>query len=116
MDEYQSLFDSKNVSSEDKNKLSYIFKILSHLPNTSSAAITPSSELIHQLFTHLGSQHGTLLRLGLKMTSHNNLDFINVSRLINLLESSFGKQLSSNYFTRLQTLPFQIYLAGDYKG
>lgn len=116
-DEFPRLVASPDVSAEDKDKLSLIASLLHSLPPTSSVAVTSSRGLVDELFTHIGSKEGTLVRLGMKIATYkDSLKGLDVERLTALLEKAFGKTLHEGYFARLRTIPFRVYLAGDYKG
>ena len=116
MDEFPGLAASPEVTPEAKDKLSLISSILHSLPPTSSVAVTSAHGLVDELFTHIGSREGTLVRLGMRISIHQDFSRLDVGRLTVLLEKAFGKTLHEDYFTRLRTIPFRVYLTGDYRG
>jgi len=93
LDEYDELMKAPDISQESRTKLSVIYSILSKLPSTSSAALTSPDGLIDELFTHVGSKEGTLVRMGMKINIHQNFEKLDVQRLKELLENAFGKRL-----------------------
>lgn len=94
--DYSKLVGQPWLNGGMKLKLKQIADILSQLPATASVSITTPSHLARELFTHKGS--GTLLRRGESIMVHDSLETVKTSKLKKLLESSFQKKLSTNYF------------------
>ncbi|MGY3040585.1 acetylglutamate kinase [Rhodanobacter sp. TND4EL1] len=124
LDENGKLIDSINLSTEFDHlmaqpwinggmrlKIEQIADLLADLPLTSSVSITRPSELAKELFTHKGS--GTLVRRGEKVLRFDAWDEVDRERMRELIESSFGRTLVTDYFER--TKPFRIYVSENYR-
>jgi len=92
-------------------KIEQIADLLSSLPLTSSVSITQPSELAKELFTHKGS--GTLVRRGEKVLRYESWEGIDLARMRELIESSFGRKVVADYFER--TRPYRIYVSENYR-
>jgi acetylglutamate kinase len=119
-----NIIDSINLSSEYEHimaqpwlhsgmrlKIEQIKQLLDTLPQTSSVSITRPSELAKELFTHKGS--GTLVKRGEKVQTFTAWNQIDVQRLRELIESSFGRHLVEDYFTR--TKLHRAYISENYR-
>lgn len=93
---YHYLIKQPWVHSGMKLKLEKIKDILEALPNATSVSITKPELLAKELFTDKGS--GTLVNMGEKTLILNTWGLVDKVRLKELIESSFGKILSKNYF------------------
>ena len=124
LDDKGKLIDSINLSTEFEHlmaqpwlnggmrlKIEQIADLLADLPLTSSVSITRPSELAKELFTHKGS--GTLVRRGERVLQFDSWVGIDQARMRKLIESSFGRSLTPDYFER--TVPFRIYVSENYR-
>lgn len=73
--------------------------------------VTSPLNLLRELFTVKGA--GTLIRAGTKILETTGYEGIDLARLGALLESSFGRRLRSEFFTRG---PAEVYLEDRYLG
>jgi len=109
--EYEHLIAQPWINGGMRVKIEQIKDLLDTLPLTSSVSITKPAELAKELFTHKGS--GTLVRRGervLRVTSWGELD---LARIRELIESSFGRTLVADYFER--TRLFRAYVSENYR-
>ena len=124
LDANGQIIDSINLSSEYAHlmaqpwieggmrlKLEQIADLLADLPLTSSVSITRPAELAKELFTHKGS--GTLVRRGEKVLAFDSWEGVDLARLRELIESSFGRALLPDYFER--TRPRRVYVSENYR-
>lgn len=124
LDDKGQIIDSINLSTEFEHliqqpwinggmrvKIEQIADLLQSLPLTSSVSITRPSELAKELFTHKGS--GTLVRRGEKVFRFESWEGIDQARMRTLIESSFGRRVVDDYFTR--TTPYRIYVSENYR-
>jgi len=124
LDDKGQIIDSINLSTEFEHlmsqpwinggmrlKIEQIADLLNDLPLTSSVSITQPSELAKELFTHKGS--GTLVRRGEKVKRFESWEGIDLARMRELIESSFGRTLVPDYFER--TKPFRVYVSENYR-
>lgn len=124
LDDQGRIIDSINLSTEFEHlmsqpwinggmrvKIEQIADLLNDLPLTSSVSITQPSELAKELFTHKGS--GTLVRRGEKVKRFESWEGIDLARMRDLIESSFGRTLVADYFER--TKPFRVYVSENYR-
>ncbi|TCI10748.1 acetylglutamate kinase [Dyella soli] len=124
LDDQGRIIDSINLSTEFEHlmaqpwinggmrlKIEQIADLLADLPLTSSVSITKPSELAKELFTHKGS--GTLVRRGEKVQRFESWQGIDLKRMRELIESSFGRELVADYFER--TVPFRVYVSENYR-
>ncbi|WP_425601681.1 acetylglutamate kinase [Dyella subtropica] len=110
--EYEHLMAQPWINGGMRVKIEQIADLLSDLPLTSSVSITRPSELAKELFTHKGS--GTLVRRGEKVCRFEaSWDGIDLERMRELIESSFGRKLVPDYFER--TKPYRIYVSENYR-
>jgi acetylglutamate kinase len=96
-------------------KLEYDFpvlgkKLLEACPSTHLSVTSPIN-LLQEIFTVKGA--GTLLRKGSEIEHFQGLEEVDPSRLLNLLEASFGKKLKSQGF--LDNVA-HAYIEKDYRG
>ncbi|WP_158885583.1 acetylglutamate kinase [Rhodanobacter sp. L36] len=109
--EYEQLMQQPWLHSGMRVKIEQIADLLQNLPLTSSVSITRPSELAKELFTHKGS--GTLVRRGEKVERHDSWKGVDLARMRDLIESSFGRTLVDDYFER--TTSFRIYVSENYR-
>ena len=81
------------------------------LPPSSSLSITKPDEMAKELFTHRGS--GTLVRRGEKIHGYDSWDGVDLGRLRTLIESSFSRPLTDDYFDTTQ--PSRVYVSEHYR-
>jgi len=109
--DYDKLLKKSWVNGGMKLKLKQVADILSQLPSTASVSITKPSNLAKELFTHKGS--GTLLRKGESIMTHDSFETVKTKKIVNLLEASFNKKLTDNYFE--QTVINKAYITYCYR-
>jgi len=109
--EYEHLMQQPWINGGMRLKIDQIKQLLDRLPLTSSVSITRPSELAKELFTHKGS--GTLVRRGEKVHTYTSWAGVDRERLRALIESSFGRTLAPDYFTR--TRLHRIYVSENYR-
>lgn len=74
-------------------------------------SITSPLNLLKELFTVKGA--GTLVKRGSAVERHTSYATVDLPRLRQLLESSFGKELSESFF---ELPPLAVYLDASYRG
>jgi acetylglutamate kinase len=109
--EYEHLMAQPWIHSGMRVKIEQIKQLLDRLPLTSSVSITRPAELAKELFTHRGS--GTLVRRGEKVQKYHSWQELDLPRLRTLIESSFGRALSADYFER--TRLYRAYVSENYR-
>ncbi|KAM8813253.1 LOW QUALITY PROTEIN: N-acetylglutamate synthase, mitochondrial [Rhynchonycteris naso] len=100
------------VSTKERQQIRRIVDVLSRLPHYSSAAITSASALLTELFSNKGS--GTLFKNVERMLRVCSLDSLDKRRLVNLVNTSFGKKLRDDYLTSLRPRLHSIYVSEGY--
>jgi len=80
-------------------------------PNPLLISITSPLNLLKELFTVKGA--GTLVKRGSAVERHTSYASVDLPRLRQLLESSFGKELSDTFF---DLPPLAVYLEPSYRG
>ncbi|WP_250338250.1 acetylglutamate kinase [Luteibacter flocculans] len=109
--EYEQLLRQPWLHSGMRLKIEQIKDLLDDLPLTSSVSITRPAELAKELFTHKGS--GTLVRRGERVLRFESWDGVDLPRMQQLIESSFGRALVGNYFER--TRLYRLYVSENYR-
>ena len=109
--DYDHLITQPWLNGGMRVKIEQIKDLLDTLPLTSSVSITRPSELAKELFTHKGS--GTLIRRGERVLRFERWDQIDLARLRELIESSFGRTLVPDYFER--TTLKKAYISENYR-
>ena len=109
--EYDELMRQPWLNGGMKVKIEQIKDLLDALPLTSSVSITRPDELTKELFTHKGS--GTLVRKGERVLRFESWQGVDLARLRELVESSFGRRLKADYFER--TRPYRVYVSENYR-
>ena len=109
--DYERLASEPWINGGMRVKIEQIKSLLDTLPLSSSVSITRPSELAKELFTHKGS--GTLVRRGERVLRFDGWEGVDRDRLRGLVESSFGRALSPEYFDR--THPYRVYLSENYR-
>ena len=108
---YKYLIKQPWVHSGMKLKLEKIKDILEVMPTATSVSITKPQLLAKELFTDKGS--GTLVNMGEKAIESENWSGIEQDKLRTLIESSFNKKLSSNYFDDIEL--YKVYVTECYR-
>jgi GNAT superfamily N-acetyltransferase len=80
-------------------------------PNPLLISITSPLNLLKELFTVKGA--GTLIKRGSAVERHTSYATLDVPRLRQLLESSFGKELAPGFF---DLPPLSVYVDASYRG
>ncbi|WP_255494736.1 acetylglutamate kinase [Luteibacter sp. Sphag1AF] len=109
--EYDQLLAQPWLHSGMRLKIEQIKDLLDDLPLTSSVSITRPSELAKELFTHKGS--GTLVRRGERVLRFESWEGVDLTRMRELIESSFGRTLVEDYFSR--TKLYRLYVSENYR-
>lgn len=109
--EYEELMRQPWLHSGMRVKIEQIHDLLMQLPPSSSLSITRPDEMTKELFTHRGS--GTLVRRGERILTDTSWKKIDTRRLRSLIESSFARTLTADYFEK--TKPFRVYFSEHYR-
>lgn len=109
--EYDELMAQPWINGGMRVKIEQIKDLLDKLPLTSSVSITKPAELAKELFTHRGS--GTLVRRGERVLRFDSWQGVDLARMRELIESSFGRKLVADYFDK--TTPHRIYISENYR-
>ncbi|MEO8671658.1 MAG: acetylglutamate kinase [Tahibacter sp.] len=109
--EYDHLMAQPWINGGMRVKIEQVKDLLDSLPLTSSVSITRPAELAKELFTHKGS--GTLVRRGEKVLRHASWQSLDLDRLRELIESSFGRTLVADYFERTRLR--RAYVSENYR-
>ena len=109
--EYDELMAQPWINGGMRVKIEQIRDLLEKLPLTSSVSITRPAELAKELFTHKGS--GTLVRRGERVLRFDSWEGVDLARMRELIESSFGRGLTADYFEK--TIPHRIYISENYR-
>ncbi|MEY4581008.1 MAG: hypothetical protein RL701_5711 [Pseudomonadota bacterium] len=111
-DEFTDLMAETELSPEEKHLLTCSRRLVHALqPHELLVTLTSPLSLLHELFTIKGA--GTLLRRGARIVRHEGFADIDLLRLRQLLEDSFGKPMQLEALKR----PFaSIYLEENYRG
>lgn len=109
--EYDELMAQPWINGGMRVKIEQIKDLLDKLPLTSSVSITKPAELAKELFTHRGS--GTLVRRGERVLRFDSWEGVDLARMRQLIESSFGRALVPDYFDN--TTPYRIYISENYR-
>lgn len=109
--EYDELMAQPWINGGMRVKIEQIKDLLDKLPLTSSVSITKPAELAKELFTHKGS--GTLVRRGERVLRFDSWEGVDLERMRELIESSFGRTLVADYFKN--TTPYRIYISENYR-
>ena len=109
--EYDELMAQPWINGGMRVKIEQIKTLLDTLPLASSVSITKPAELAKELFTHKGS--GTLVRRGERVLRFDSWEGVDLQRMRTLIESSFGRTLTADYFER--TTLYRIYISENYR-
>ncbi|XP_038635041.1 N-acetylglutamate synthase, mitochondrial isoform X2 [Scyliorhinus canicula] len=100
------------ISQKEEEKTKVITDLLNHMPSESSAVITSANTILTELFSHKGA--GTLFKNAEPIRRYTSLDEIDTTRLISLINKSFGKDLHKDYILVLNPRLHSIYLSEGY--
>ncbi|XP_078385795.1 N-acetylglutamate synthase, mitochondrial isoform X2 [Cetorhinus maximus] len=100
------------ISQKEQEKAKVITDLLNHMPSESSAVITSADTILTELFSHRGA--GTLFKNAEPIRKYTSLDAIDTTRLISLINKSFGKDLCKDYISLLPPRLHSIYLSEGY--
>lgn len=109
--EYEHLMEQPWINGGMRVKIEQIKDLLDGLPLASSVSITRPADLAKELFTHKGS--GTLVRRGERVLRETSWDALDLPRMRQLIESSFGRTLASDYFDKTRLL--RAYVSENYR-
>ena len=109
--DYDYLVSQDWVHSGMQLKLEQISQLLKGLPDSASVSITSVENLARELFTHRGA--GTLIRVGEQIVEFEKFTPELKARASELLLSSFGRTLKSDYF---DSLPLYCVLSSESNG
>jgi len=93
------LIETGEVSGGMARKIVEISELLDALPVHASVSITKPAHLARELFTHQGG--GTLVRRGAAIEIVDRLAVLDLKKLKDLFESSFGRTLRDDYFEKM---------------
>ncbi|XP_051894843.1 N-acetylglutamate synthase, mitochondrial isoform X1 [Pristis pectinata] len=100
------------ISDKEEQKAKVIMDLLNHMPSESSAVITSANTILTELFSHRGA--GTLFKNAEPIRRYTDLDEIDTSRLISLINKSFGKDLYEDYISVIKPKLHSVYLSEGY--
>lgn len=131
-EEYHNLRSHyKKAHNTNNRDLEIAYNCLSYLPATASAVVLKASTVgavVGNLITDkplnnpslsncVNTTGATVMRYGLELKTYRSLKSVNIDKLFDLMESSFGKKLErKNFELRLLKHMDKIVLAGDYQG
>lgn len=94
--DYDALMQQPWLHSGMRLKLQQINEMLQRLPDDTSVSITSAAHLTRELFTYRGA--GTLVRKGEKINAFENPDATTLGKVRELVELSFKRKLSDDWF------------------
>ncbi|XP_038610204.1 N-acetylglutamate synthase, mitochondrial [Tachyglossus aculeatus] len=97
---------------KERQQTRVIVDLLSRLPAEASAVIVAAGALLTELFSNKGS--GTLFKNAERMLRVERLEDLDEKRLIELVNTSFGKRLKDDYPAALRPRLRSIYLSEGY--
>ncbi|XP_072927726.1 N-acetylglutamate synthase, mitochondrial isoform X2 [Hemitrygon akajei] len=106
------LLNTNWISDKEEQKAKVIMDLLNHMPSESSAVITSANTILTELFSHRGA--GTLFKNAEPIRRYTDLDEIDTSRLISLINKSFGKDLYEDYISVIKPKLHSVYLSEGY--
>jgi acetylglutamate kinase len=110
--EAAALCDDGRLTPADRGLLRDIRRLVPDMvPHRLLVSVASPLNLLHELFTVRGA--GTLLRKGARITRHDGYTGVDVGRLTELIDSSFGRTLHPAFFA---TPPHHTYIADVYRG
>jgi len=119
--DYQDLMEAEWVSQRRKIQLLQLKRIVEVVPCSTTVVVTSMDSVAHQLlYPRLASE--TIVKRRQDNVVHliEDLDQLDTDELRNLIEDSFGRPLSFDYFQHLRKSLYRIYLCigaeGEYNG
>ncbi|EGC32053.1 hypothetical protein DICPUDRAFT_57308 [Dictyostelium purpureum] len=121
--DYKTLVEADHTTNRRRVQLKQMKRIVSHLSSSTTVVVTSIENITHQLlFPRLAN--GTIIKksednkvLIYDSSSYHNID---MPKLRELIEDSFGKKLSLDYFDYLKDSLYKLYLCissdGGYNG
>ncbi|MEQ9318950.1 MAG: acetylglutamate kinase [Polyangiaceae bacterium] len=106
-----AIFDEPWLTKRARQRLERIAGLLEHLPATSSVSVTSPDHVARELFTHRGA--GTLVRRGERVIVHQRFEDVNQRRLRELVETCFGRALTTSYFADRRCR--RVYVSENYR-
>ncbi len=106
-----ALLGSPELSRKEALILEHARRICDEAPVPVTVAVTSPLNLLRELFTVKGA--GTLLRRGARIVRHDGWEGVDLPRLRELLDSSFGRAPADAFFERT---PGRVYLEEGYRG
>lgn len=97
--DYEALMQQPWLHSGMRLKLQQINEMLQKLPDNTSVSITSAANLTRELFTYRGA--GTLVRKGEVINVYTDPDAETLSKVLSLVENSFGRKLRDGWFESL---------------
>ncbi|KAF2074561.1 hypothetical protein CYY_004143 [Polysphondylium violaceum] len=121
--DYKALIQAEHTTDRRRVQLKQMKRIVDHLPSSTTVVVTSIESLTHQLlFPRLAN--GTVIKKREDNKVHiydaDNYKSIDIERLRELIQNSFGKLLSQDYFDYLKDSLYRLYLCensdGEYTG
>ncbi|MEB2312799.1 MAG: hypothetical protein OZ921_11595 [Sorangiineae bacterium] len=109
--DYAVMQDAKLLKRDEALLLERLRELLLDSAPRLLVSVTSPLNLLTELFTVRGA--GTLVKAGAPIGRYESYEEVDRARLRALLESSFGRRLSGQFFERR---PLAIYLDADYRG
>jgi len=107
---YTQYADQTELAEEDRDVAELAGRLLTHAPGTHISVASPL-QLLQELFTVKGA--GCVIRSGSEIRHVTTREDVQEPRLVELLESSFGRKLANREFLGRVT---SIYIEADYRG
>ncbi|EAL70298.2 acetylglutamate kinase [Dictyostelium discoideum AX4] len=121
--DYQTLIEADHTTNRRRVQLKQMKRIVDNLPSSTTVVVTSIENVTHQLlFPRLAN--GTIIKKSeenkVLIFDNTNYQNIDMDRLKELIENSFGKMLSTDYFDYLKDSLYRLYLCvssdGEYNG
>ncbi len=108
----EALVSGRRLRKDDAELLDQIARLLEN-PGSAGLVVSVASplNLLKELFTVKGA--GTLIKAGTPIDRHDSYQSVDLGRLRELLEASFGKRLDPQFFERP---PLAVYVDAGYRG
>ncbi|GAM22435.1 hypothetical protein SAMD00019534_056100 [Acytostelium subglobosum LB1] len=122
-EDFKRLMQSEHTTDRRRVLLKQMKRIVDHLPSSTSVIVTSIESITHQiLFPRLAN--GTVIKRRqdnkVEHFDRDTLDNVDKAKLKKLIEDSFGRPLSPDYFEYLKDNLFRLYLCvsseGEYNG
>ncbi|KAK5576931.1 hypothetical protein RB653_001868 [Dictyostelium firmibasis] len=121
--DYHTLIEADHTTNRRRVQLKQMKRIVENLPSSTTVVVTSIENVTHQLlFPRLAN--GTIIKKSednkVLIFDNSNYHNIDMDRLKELIENSFGKMLSTDYFDYLKDSLYRLYLCvssdGEYNG